>query len=56
MLRIARIGVIGAALLAFWAALLQQTTEEPAHTWLLLVRRAGSGEGAFKRQRRWPHP
>ena len=37
MLRIQRIGLIGALLLAAWVALLQSTGEEPIRTWVLLV-------------------
>ncbi|EFN55694.1 hypothetical protein CHLNCDRAFT_133963 [Chlorella variabilis] len=37
MLRIFRLSAVGLLLLAAWAALLQQTTEEPARTWVLLA-------------------
>ena len=44
MLRIQRLGLLGALLLAAWAALLQSTPEQPARTWVLLV--SGWGRGS----------
>jgi hypothetical protein len=43
MLRIQRLGLLGALLLAAWAALLQSTPKDPARTWVLLVGSWGRG-------------
>lgn len=37
MRRVARLGLLLALLAAAWVALLQQTADTPAHTWVLLV-------------------